>query len=109
MGGCGLRSRAASPSKNSWRFIMGWLSWILFGLIAGVVAKLLVPGPNPGGCLLTIVIGIVGAAIGGFIGTQLGWGVPNEFDFRSLGLAVIGAIVLLLALRALSGGPRSDI
>ncbi len=89
---------------------MAWISWIAFGFLAGALAKLIVPGQNPGGCLVTIIIGIVGAAIGGFIGTQLGWGAPNEFDLRSLGLAIVGAVVLLLALRALSGGPpRSDV
>jgi uncharacterized membrane protein YeaQ/YmgE (transglycosylase-associated protein family) len=81
---------------------MGVLSWILFGLVAGAVAKLLMPGSgDPRGCLVTVAIGIAGAAIGGWIGTQLGMGKISEFDLRSLGLAVVGSIVLLLILRAL--------
>ncbi|MEO5590178.1 MAG: GlsB/YeaQ/YmgE family stress response membrane protein [Gemmatimonadaceae bacterium] len=76
-----------------------WLYWILLGLIAGTMAKFLVPGRDPSGCIVTIVLGIVGAFIGGFAGTRLGWGTvtAGAFDFRSIGLATLGAIVLLLA------------
>lgn len=81
---------------------MAVLSWILFGLVAGVIAKLLTPGADARGCIVTIVIGIAGAAIGGFIGTRLGLGGIDRFDLRSLGLAVLGSILLLLVLRALS-------
>lgn len=81
---------------------MGILAWILLGLIAGAVAQLIVPGP--GGILLTLVIGIVGAFIGGFIGSALGWGTVSEFDVRSIALAILGAVVFLLLLRALRGG-----
>jgi len=91
---------------------MGVLAWLLFGLIAGAIAQLLVPGNDPGsrglkGIVVTIVIGIVGAFVGGFIGVALGWGSASTFDLRSLALAVLGAIVLLLLIRALSGGRRS--
>ncbi len=82
---------------------MGALSWIIFGLLAGMVAKWLTSGSDPKGCLLTIVIGIVGAAIGGWIGAQLGLGTVSGFDLRSFALAVIGSIVLLLILQAVSG------
>lgn len=82
---------------------MGALSWILFGLLAGVIAKWLTSGSDPKGCLVTIVIGIVGAAIGGWVGTQLGLGSVSGFDLRSLALAVCGSIALLLILRAVSG------
>ena len=82
---------------------MGALSWIVFGLLAGLIAKWLTSGSDPKGCIVTIVIGIVGAAIGGWIGTQLGLGTISGFDVRSLALAVMGAIVLLLVLRAVSG------
>jgi uncharacterized membrane protein YeaQ/YmgE (transglycosylase-associated protein family) len=85
---------------------MGILSWIVFGLLAGLLARAVTPGPNPHGCLVTVAIGIAGAAIGGWIGTQLGWGALNGFDVRSLGLAVLGSIVLLLILRALQGPAR---
>lgn len=81
---------------------MGALSWIVFGFLAGLIAKWLTSGSDPKGCIVTIVIGIVGAAIGGWVGTQLGLGNVNGFDLRSLALAVVGSILLLLALRALS-------
>jgi uncharacterized membrane protein YeaQ/YmgE (transglycosylase-associated protein family) len=75
-----------------------WLYWILLGLVAGTLAKFLVPGRDPSGCVVTIVLGIVGAFLGGFIGTRIGWGTvtTGSFDFRSIGLATLGAIVLLL-------------
>ena len=75
-----------------------WLYWILLGLVAGTLAKFLVPGRDPSGCIVTIVLGIVGAFIGGFIGTRIGWGAvtTGSFDFRSIALATLGAIVLLL-------------
>ena len=85
---------------------MGILSWLLFGLIAGLVARAVTPGPNPHGCFVTVAIGIAGAAIGGWIGTQLGLGSFDGFDLRSLGLAIMGSIVLLLILRALQGPTR---
>jgi len=85
---------------------MGVLSWIIFGLLAGLVARALTPGPNPQGCFVTVAIGIAGAAIGGWIGTQLGLGTFTGFNLGSLGLAVIGAVVLLLVLRALQGPAR---
>jgi uncharacterized membrane protein YeaQ/YmgE (transglycosylase-associated protein family) len=81
---------------------MGVLSWIFFGLIAGIIAKLLTPGADARGCFVTIAIGIAGAALGGFIGTQLGLGTIQGFDLRSLGLAVLGSVLLLLVLRALN-------
>ena len=82
---------------------MGALSWIVFGLLAGLLAKWFTSGSDPKGCLVTIVIGIVGAAIGGWIGTQLGLGSVSGFDLRSLALAVTGSVLLLLVLRAVNG------
>jgi uncharacterized membrane protein YeaQ/YmgE (transglycosylase-associated protein family) len=82
---------------------MGALSWIVLGLLAGLIAKWLTSGSDPKGCLVTIVIGIVGAAIGGWVGTQLGLGSVSGFDLRSLALAVMGSVLLLLILRAVSG------
>jgi uncharacterized membrane protein YeaQ/YmgE (transglycosylase-associated protein family) len=75
-----------------------WLYWILLGLLAGTLAKFLVPGRDPSGCIVTIVLGVVGALIGGLIGTLVGWGsvTTGSFDARSIGLATMGAIVLLL-------------
>lgn len=62
------------------------LVWIVFGLVAGAIAKLLMPGKDPGGLIVTILLGIVGALVGGFLGRQLGFGGLSGFDLRSLGL-----------------------
>ncbi len=78
---------------------MGILSWIIFGLIAGFVAKALLPGRDPGGLIITMVLGIAGAFVGGFIATQLNYGDISGFDIRSLLMAVGGAILLLVAYR----------
>jgi len=80
---------------------MGALSWIDLGLIAGLIAKWITSGSEPKGCSVTIVIGIVGAALGGWVGTQLGLGTVTGFDLRSLALAIAGSVVLLLILGAL--------
>lgn len=74
---------------------MGILAWVVFGLIAGAVAKYLMPGPQPGGIVVTIILGIVGAVVGGFLGTQLGFGDISGFDIRSMLLAIGGGIVVL--------------
>jgi len=74
---------------------MGMLSWIGLGLIAGLAARYLMPGRISGGLLLTILLGIAGAMLGGFIGTLLGWGGVSGFDLRSLAIAVGGALLLL--------------
>ncbi|MGH7720270.1 MAG: GlsB/YeaQ/YmgE family stress response membrane protein [Gemmatimonadaceae bacterium] len=86
-----------------------WLHWILLGLLSGTLAKFLVPGRDPPGCIVTIVLGIAGAFVGGWIGTRVGWGAVSQsaFDLRSVGLATLGAIVLLLVGR-LFRRPRRD-
>jgi uncharacterized membrane protein YeaQ/YmgE (transglycosylase-associated protein family) len=78
---------------------MGILSWILLGLVAGALAKFIMPGNDPGGIIVTIVIGIVGAVIGGFIGTQLGFGDVCGFNLHSLLVAILGAVILLVGFR----------
>ncbi len=85
---------------------MNLVSWILLGLIAGTLARVLHPGRDPGGCITTILLGIGGALVGGYIGTMLGWGRVSGFDLRSLALAVIGALILLIARRMLFGKSR---
>jgi uncharacterized membrane protein YeaQ/YmgE (transglycosylase-associated protein family) len=79
---------------------MGILSWLIFGLLVGVLAKVAMPGPDRGGLIFTTLLGIVGSAIGGWIGTQLGWGTVHGFDLRSLGLAILGGVIVLAAYRA---------
>ena len=75
---------------------MGILLWVLFGLIAGVIAKFIMPGRGQGGIVVTIILGILGAVVGGFISTQLGFGDISGFDVRSMAIAVGGAVLLLL-------------
>jgi uncharacterized membrane protein YeaQ/YmgE (transglycosylase-associated protein family) len=74
---------------------MGILLWAVFGLIAGAIAKFVMPGKAPGGIILTIVLGIVGAVVGGFIGTFIGFGDISGFDLRSMLLAVGGGVLVL--------------
>jgi uncharacterized membrane protein YeaQ/YmgE (transglycosylase-associated protein family) len=73
--------------------MVGLLGWILFGLIAGVIAKLLMPGRDPGGFIVTILLGIGGALLGGFIGRALGF--YQEGESAGYMMAILGAIVLL--------------
>jgi uncharacterized membrane protein YeaQ/YmgE (transglycosylase-associated protein family) len=80
---------------------MGIISWIVLGLIAGAVAKLLMPGDDPGGIIVTILIGIVGAVVGGAIATQLGYGAVEGINLPSLVVAVAGSLVLLIAYRVI--------
>jgi uncharacterized membrane protein YeaQ/YmgE (transglycosylase-associated protein family) len=75
---------------------VGILSWILLGLVAGVIAKLLHPGKDPGGFIVTILLGIAGAFVGGYIAAHFGWGKVDEFDIRGLAIAVGGALLLLI-------------
>jgi len=76
---------------------MGILTWILFGLVVGVIAKLLMPGRDPGGFIVTILLGIAGALVGGFIGRAMGFYGPDE----SAGwiISILGAIILLALYR----------
>ncbi|EAQ5827641.1 GlsB/YeaQ/YmgE family stress response membrane protein [Salmonella enterica] len=80
---------------------MGILSWIIFGLIAGILAKWIMPGKDGGGFFMTIILGIVGAVVGGWISTFFGFGKVDVdgFNFGSFAVAVIGAIVVLLIYR----------
>ena len=83
---------------------MSLLAWIILGLIAGLVAKALVPGRDPGGCIITILVGIAGALVGGWLSTLLGFGgLAGGPDLRNLVIAVLGAIVLLVLWRLLFG------
>ena len=72
---------------------MGIIGWIIFGLIVGAVAKLLMPGRDPGGWIVTILLGIAGALVGGFLCRAVGWYGPN--DAAGFLMALVGALVLL--------------
>ena len=80
---------------------MGLLSWFVLGLIAGVIAKFFMPGKDPGGFVLTIILGITGAFGGGFIGSRIGFGAVSDFNLLSLMIASAGAILLLVIYRVL--------
>ncbi len=80
---------------------MGILSWIVFGLIAGSLAKWIMPGRDPGGCVVTILLGIGGAVVGGFIASQFGLGTVSGFNLGSLLFAIGGALVILFIYRTL--------
>ena len=81
---------------------MGLMSWIVMGLVAGALAKWIMPGNVPGGLIVTILIGIAGAFVGGFIGTLVGLGSVTGFDLVSMALAIGGALVLLYGYRLLN-------
>ena len=74
-------------------------TWILLGLVVGALAKLIMPGEDPGGIFITILIGIAGAFVGGFVGSTLGIGDVTGFDLLSLALAIAGAMALLAVYR----------
>jgi uncharacterized membrane protein YeaQ/YmgE (transglycosylase-associated protein family) len=78
---------------------MGILSWILFGLVIGIIAKLLMPGRDPGGFIVTILLGIAGALLGGFIGRAMGFYGPTEGAGWLMSIG--GAILLLVIYRML--------
>ena len=78
---------------------MGILAWIVVGLIAGVLAKLIMPGDDPGGIIVTILIGIVGAFVGGFVVNLLGGAGVSGFNIWSILVATLGAIILLAVYR----------
>jgi uncharacterized membrane protein YeaQ/YmgE (transglycosylase-associated protein family) len=80
---------------------MAILGWILFGLVVGVVGKFLTPGRDPGGFILTIVLGIAGALLGGFLGQALG--LYREGEPVGFVMAVVGSIVLLVLYRMVAG------
>lgn len=78
---------------------MGIISWIILGLIVGVLAKWIMPGEDPGGIFITILLGIGGAFVGGFIGSLVGLGTVSGFSLTNLVLATGGAVLLLLLYR----------
>jgi len=80
--------------------LVGFVSWLIMGLIVGVLAKFLMPGRDPGGLVVTIGLGIGGAFVGGFIGSRLGLGAVTGINLGSIVLATGGAILLLALYRA---------
>jgi uncharacterized membrane protein YeaQ/YmgE (transglycosylase-associated protein family) len=78
---------------------MSWIIWIILGLVAGILAKWIMPGRDPGGFIVTIILGIVGALVGGFISVRLGFGDVTGFNIGSIIIAVLGAMLLLFIYR----------
>ena len=82
----------------------GIIGWIIIGGIAGLIAKLLMPGRDPGGCIITILLGIAGALIAGWIGHAIGWYRTGEG--AGFIAAIVGAIILLVIYRLIAGRRR---
>ena len=80
-------------------FLWNWISWAVFGLIAGVIAKAIMPGKDPGGFFVTMLIGIIGAILGGWISTLLLNYDPNNWSFGGFVVAILGALLLLFIYR----------
>jgi uncharacterized membrane protein YeaQ/YmgE (transglycosylase-associated protein family) len=85
--------------------MFGVIGWIIFGLIVGAVAKLLMPGRDPGGIIVTIILGIVGSVLGGYIGRSLGMYAPDSP--AGFFMSLIGAVILLAIYRMAVGGRRA--
>ncbi|ODS58579.1 MAG: transglycosylase [Acidobacteria bacterium SCN 69-37] len=81
--------------------MFGILGWIVFGLIVGVIAKLIMPGKDPGGMIVTVILGIAGAVVGGYLGRMLGWYGPDQA--AGFIVATLGAILLLVVYRVVVG------
>jgi uncharacterized membrane protein YeaQ/YmgE (transglycosylase-associated protein family) len=79
----------------------GWIAWIIIGAIAGAIAKAIMPGRDPQGCIVTILLGIAGACLAGWLGHQLGW-YPNNQGAGFLA-AIVGAIIILFIYRLIAG------
>ena len=78
---------------------MNFFSWIFLGLVAGALAKFIMPGKDPGGIFVTILIGILGGVVGGYLGTFIGLGKIESFDLGGIFIATAGAIILLVIYR----------
>jgi len=89
--------------------LVGIIGWIILGLLAGFIAKAILPGDQPGGIIVTTIVGVVGALIAGFVAQAIGFGDPLDefFDLSTWLAAIIGAIVLLLIWGAIAGRRRT--
>jgi uncharacterized membrane protein YeaQ/YmgE (transglycosylase-associated protein family) len=86
---------------------MGIIAWIVLGLIAGAIAKLIMPGRDPGGIIVTMLIGIAGALVGGFVFSLFGGDGVSGLNLGSIIVAVVGALILLALYRVIAGRRRS--
>ena len=83
----------------------GIIGWIVIGGIAGAIAKLLMPGKDPGGCIITVLLGIAGALVAGWLGRLIGWYDANDQGAGFIA-AIVGAFILLLIYRLIAGRRR---
>lgn len=83
---------------------MGFLGWIVLGLVAGAIAKLIMPGRDPGGCIVTMLLGVVGAVVGGYLGSRFfGRGLETFWNLQTWIVAIIGSLILLGIYRLIIG------
>ncbi len=92
---------------NAYDEAMGILTWILLGLVAGILGKILMPGKDPGGWIITIVLGIAGAFVGGWVGSLVGLGTTGGFNIGSILTATVGAVILLFFYRLIKKDKKS--
>jgi uncharacterized membrane protein YeaQ/YmgE (transglycosylase-associated protein family) len=97
--------RACAHAASEVFDMFGILGWIVFGLIVGAIAKLLMPGKDPGGIIITMLLGSVGAVLGGYAGRALGMYGPN--DSAGIFMSILGAVALLLVYRVMVGRRRT--
>jgi len=103
--GTGLAPSDMEAAHFARRCVMGVIGWIVFGALVGIVAKFLMPGRDPGGFIVTIILGIVGALVGGYVGRVLG--MYRQGDPVGFVMAVVGSIILLTIYRFVARRPRT--
>jgi uncharacterized membrane protein YeaQ/YmgE (transglycosylase-associated protein family) len=92
---------------TDWEVVMGIIGWIVLGLVAGAIAKAILPGTQGGGWLITLVLGVVGALVGGFIGSAIfGIGLEEFWSLQTWIVAIVGSIIVLLVYGLLTRGSR---
>jgi uncharacterized membrane protein YeaQ/YmgE (transglycosylase-associated protein family) len=92
---------------TDWEVVMGIIGWIVLGLIAGAIAKAILPGKQGGGWLITLILGVVGALLGGFIGSAIfGVGLEDFWSIQTWIVAIVGAIIVLLIYGLVTRGSR---
>ena len=92
---------------TDWEVVMGIIGWIVLGLIAGAIAKAILPGKQGGGWVITLILGVVGALLGGFIGSAIfNIGLEDFWSLQTWIVAIIGSIVVLLIYGLLTRGSR---
>jgi uncharacterized membrane protein YeaQ/YmgE (transglycosylase-associated protein family) len=102
-----IRGRAKASKGGTAMNLMsdyGFLGWIVIGALAGIIAKAIMPGKDPGGCIVTILLGVAGALLAGFLGNALGWYRAGEG--AGFIAAIIGAIIILFVYRLIAGRRR---